>query len=63
MSISLGGSSGIVWADSTTTSAANVTTKLSPAVTNTANTMYINLPTKVIGSVGIYANNTTYTTA
>ena len=63
MSLVVGGSLGVTWPDTTTTSAANVTAKLTPAITDTANVMTIQ-PTVVIdGTNGIYANNTRYTTA
>ena len=63
MSLIAGGSLGITWPDSTTTAAASVTAKLTPAITDTANVMTIQ-PTVVIdGTNGIYANNTRYTTA
>jgi hypothetical protein len=63
MSLIVGGSSGITWPDSTTTSAANVTAKLTPAITDTANIMTIQPSVIIDGTNGIYANNTRYTTA
>jgi hypothetical protein len=63
MAIIIGGSSGITWPDSTTTSAANVTAKLTPAITDTANVMTIQGNVKFDGTNGIFANNTIYTTA
>jgi hypothetical protein len=63
MAIIVGGSSGITWPDSTTTSAANVTAKLTPAITDTANVMFIKPLVTIDGTNGIYANNTRYTTA
>ena len=63
MALTVGGSSGITWPDSTTTSAANVTAKLTPAITDTANVMIINPFVIMDGTNGIYANNTRYTTA
>ena len=63
MALTVGGSSGITWPDTTTTSAANVTAKLTPAITDTANVMTINPNVIMDGTNGIYANNTRYTTA
>jgi hypothetical protein len=63
MSLSVGGTSGITWADSTTTAAASVTAKLTPAITDTANVMTIQPLVIMDGTNGIYANNTVYRTA
>ena len=63
MAMTVGGSAGITWPDTTTTSAANVTAKLTPAITNTANVMTVNPNVVINGTIGIYANNTLYTTA
>jgi hypothetical protein len=63
MSLSVGGTSGITWPDSTTTAAASVTAKLTPAITDTANVMTIQPLVIMDGTNGIYANNTVYRTA
>ena len=63
MTLIVGGTLGITWPDNTTTSAANVTAKLTPAITDTANVMTINPFIIMDGTNGIYANNTRYTTA
>ena len=63
MSIIVGGTLGITWPDSTTTAAASVTAKLTPAITDTANVMTIQPLVIMDGTNGIYANNTRYTTA
>jgi len=63
MTLAVGGTSGITWPDSTTTSAANVTSKLTPAITDTANVMTIQPLVSIDGTNGIYANNTVYRTA
>lgn len=63
MSVTLGGSSGIVLPDSTTIPAAAVTTFLSPGVTDTANTLTLQPGVEIQGSVGVKVNNTTVTTA
>lgn len=63
MSLIVGGSLGVTWPDTTTTSAANVTAKLTPAITDTADVMTINPSVVLNGTNGIYANNTLYTTA
>jgi hypothetical protein len=63
MSLSVGGTSGITWPDSTTTAAASVTAKLTPAITDTANVMTIQPLVTMDGTNGIYANNTVYGTA
>lgn len=63
MSMIVGGSSGITWPDSTTTAAASVTAKLTPAIADAANVMTINPVVTIDGTNGIYANNTRYTTA
>jgi hypothetical protein len=63
MTLIVGGTLGITWPDNTTTSAANVAAKLTPAITDTANVMTINPFIIMDGTNGIYANNTRYTTA
>lgn len=63
MSLVVGGSLGITWPDSTTTAAASVTAKLTPAITDTANVMTIQPTVIMDGTNGIYANNTVYRTA
>jgi hypothetical protein len=63
MSLVVGGTSGITWPDSTTTSAGNVTTKLTPAITDASNIITINPSVILDGTNGIYANNTIYKTA
>ena len=63
MALTVGGSSGITWPDSTATAAASVTAKLTPAITDTTNVMTINPSVIMDGTNGIYANNTRYTTA
>ena len=63
MSLVVGGSLGITWPDSTTTAAASVTAKLTPAITDTANVMTINSNVIIDGTNGIYANGIRYTTA
>lgn len=63
MSLTVGGTLGITWPDSTTTAAASVTAKLTPAITDTANVMTINSNVIIDGTNGIYANGTRYTTA
>jgi hypothetical protein len=63
MAMIVGGSNGITFPDSTNTSAATVTSKFSPAITDTANVMTIKNNVKFDGTAGLYANNLTYTTA
>jgi len=63
MAMIAGGSNGITYPDSTNTPAANVTTKLSPALTDTSNTLTINGGVAFDGTNGLYANGTRYSTA
>lgn len=63
MSMVAGGTLGITFPDSTTTTAANVTTKLGPALTDTANVLTINSGSVFHGTNGLFANSQTYTTA
>jgi hypothetical protein len=62
MAITVGGTLGVTWPDATTTSAANVTNYLGPAITDTANVMTINSKVNIDGTNGIYANGNIYTT-
>ena len=62
MTMTAGGSSGITFPDSTTLAAINVTTALSPGITDTANVMTINGVTIFNGTAGLTVNGITYTT-
>ena len=63
MSMSAGGSLGVTFPDGTNTAPVNVTDKLGPALTDTANILTINPPSIFSGTGGLTANGTTYTTA
>ena len=63
MTVTVGGSSGIVLPDATTIPSAAVTTYLSPGATNTANTLVLQPGTEVNGTAGLRVNNTLVTTA
>jgi hypothetical protein len=63
MTMIAGGSNGITFPNSSNTSASTVTSKFSPAITDTANVMKVNSGVKFNGTTGLFANNTTYTTA
>lgn len=63
MAITVGGSHGVTFPDSSNTPASGVTGQLAPAITDTANVMTINGTTRMVGSTGIYANDTLYTQA
>jgi hypothetical protein len=63
MTMIAGGSNGITFPDGSNTSAATVTSKFSPAITDTANVMQVNSGVNFNGTTGLFANNTTYTTA
>ena len=63
MTMILGGSNGITYPDSTNTSAANVTTKLTPALIDTSNVLTVSSGVTVDGTNGLYANGTIYKTA
>jgi len=63
MTMVVGGSNGVTYPDSTNTTAANVTVKLSPALTDSANVLTINSGVIVGGTSGLRANGITYTTA
>jgi len=58
MTMTAGGSSGIVFPDSTTIPANAVTTYLSPGITDTANVMTINPSTSFNGTTGLVVNST-----
>ena len=63
MSMVAGGSSGITYPNATNTSAATVTAKLAPALTDTANTLYIGQGVVFSGTSGLLANGVLYATA
>ena len=63
MTMVLGGTNGVTYPDSTNTSAGNVTTKLTPALTDTSNVLTINNGVIVDGTNGLFANGKVYTTA
>lgn len=63
MAVILGGSSGIVFPDSTTIPAASVSSLLAPGATDTDNALTLQPGTEVIGTTGLRVNNSIVTTA
>lgn len=63
MAITVGGSSGVTFPDSSNTPASGVTTRLGPAITDTANVMTIQGGVVFDGTNGIYANGNLYSVA
>lgn len=63
MTMTLGGSSGVTYPNSTNTPAASVTAKFTPWITDTANVMTILKNVSVSGTSGLTVNSTLYTTA
>ena len=59
----VGGTLGVTYPDGTTLPAANVTTSLSPALTDTSNILTVTPAAILDGSNGIYANGKVYTSA
>ena len=63
MTTTVGGSSGVVFPDTTNLPAGQVTTYLTPGMTDTANVMTIQPNTQVNGTTGLRVNNTTVSSA
>lgn len=63
MTMTLGGTSGVTYPDSTNTPASGVTAKFTPWITDTANVMTLRNKINVSGTSGVTVNGTLYTTA